>query len=433
MRKMRVSPHTKQSILLALQSGIFWFAWAFGVYLNVYLKQSGFTASLLGVLNAICSAVGIAAVSFWGMVSDRVKSVRKVLVLLLIIGSVLYALIPVAGATAGIMSAATWILVPAINFFRGQAPTMSENLIVRSANENRLNYGRIRALGSLLFTVGAVIITFNVNKVGYANTFWISSLLMTPVIVLVLICPEPGQNGANGETQGEANGKANGETNDKGGAKAVAKAEAKAKEKPDYAQLFKNRTYMLFLVFAFIFYICTTCEYTFIPYLMEDRGISNDLFALVSAYRALFEIPFLVLMLRIRRRFSLRSMISLVPVLMAMETMGFAFFAHNLGSMLFFCTFYGLGNGLFIGGAFNYLYEIAPDNLKATAHAYFAAVSQISSIMGNLFGGYLYDAVGSRLFYVIVGLLFLLSAVVFHLSGKTKVTGKVAEKSKTGA
>ena len=77
--------------------------------------------------------------------------------------------------------------------------------------------------------------------------------------------------------------------------------------------------------------------------------------------------------------------------------------------MLLCCTFYGLGNGLLIGSSLNYVYELAPAHLKASAQAFFSAVSSVAGILGNLVGGVVYDAVGAKGFYLLVAGVFLLS------------------------
>ena len=75
-------------------NSIFWFSWSFGSYQTIYLQEVGFTASQLGLLNALTSILSIASVSFWGMVSDRIGSLRKVLITVLVGGVGLFALIP---------------------------------------------------------------------------------------------------------------------------------------------------------------------------------------------------------------------------------------------------------------------------------------------------------------------------------------------------
>ena len=49
----RLGPGAKQALNLTGVNGIFWFAWAFGNFLNIYLQQVGFSPSQLGFVSAI--------------------------------------------------------------------------------------------------------------------------------------------------------------------------------------------------------------------------------------------------------------------------------------------------------------------------------------------------------------------------------------------
>ena len=93
---------------------------------------------------------------------------------------------------------------------------------------------------------------------------------------------------------------------------------------------------------------------------------------------------------------------------------------------LLFCTFFGLGNGLFLGSTLNYVYELAPSHLRASAQAFFTSTASVAGILGNLLGGMVFDAVGAKPFYLIVTGLYMLSAGVFVLSFRHKQPEKAA-------
>ena len=385
----RLGPGAKQALNLTGVNGIFWFAWAFGNYQNIYLQQVGFSPSQLGLLNAIASAVGIASVAFWGMVSDRLGSVKKVLIAVLGGGALFYSLVPLIPAGTAYTVLALTIALPLINFFRGSMSTFAENLLVRNCNELRLNYGLLRGLGSILFTVGSLIISSLLPFVGVGNTFWLCGVLMLIPHRFHLLLPGAQHRRQAGEKAGRRY------------------APGGAVPEPGLPAVSG---------FSLIFYICTTCEANYIPYFMAAVDVPSEQYGVLMGYRALFEVPFLLLMVRLRRRFPLRILVIFSPVLMALECLGFFLFARSLPTMLLFCTFYGLGNGLFIGSSLNYLYELAPDHLKASAQAFFVAVSSVAGILGNLLGGVLFDGVGAAPFYAVVAGLFLLSALIFYLS-----------------
>ncbi len=389
----RMGPGARQALNLVGLNGIFWFAWAFGCYQTVYLQQEAhFSASQLGLLNAVSSAVAIASVAFWGMVSDRIGSLRKVLITVLAGGCALYAVTPLLPADLPLSPLLFTVFLPLVNFFRGSQSTFAENILVRNCNELRLNFGMLRSAGSFLFTVGSLIIAALLPTVGVKNTFWISGLLMIPVVIFTVFAREPNsRKPKNGE-----------------------------KQKLNPGELFRNRAYVMLLVFAFFFYIAVSCEGNFIPYFMESQKIPSERYGVVLAYRALLEIPFLLLMVKLRSRFSLRNLVAVSALLMAVECLGFGLIAHTLPAMLLFCTFFGLGNGLFIGSSLNYVYELAPDHLKASAQAFYAATSSVAGILGNLLGGMVFDAIGAKAFYLVVAGTYVLSVLIFVLSSGKK-------------
>lgn len=389
---MRFSPRLpnggRQALILTGANSLFWLAWSFSSYQTVYLQEVGFSASQLGLLNALTSGVSIASLAFWGMVSDRIRSLRKVLITVLVGGAVLFALIP--AIPTGLPSSPLLLLtlIPVVYFFRGSMSPYAENLLVRNANELRLNYGLLRSVGSFLFTAGGLAITALLPLVGVPSTFWLSGVMMIPVVILTLLAREPN----------------------------VQPAQSVPKEKLDLSQLFRNKSYVAFLVFGFLFYIAANCEASFFPYFIQGVGVPTDRYVVVLSYRAFLEIPFLLLMVKLRRRFSLGRLVVAAAVLMAVECVFLGLFANSLMSILLCATFFGLGNGLFIGSSLNYLYELAPSHLKASAQAFFSAVSSVAGILGNLLGGLVFDAMGAKPFYLFVATLYFLSVGVFLLT-----------------
>lgn len=396
----RLDQNSRQALNQAALCGMFWFAWAVGCYQTVYLQELGFSASQLGLLNAISSGVGIVSVSFWGMVSDRIGSLRKIFMILLISSSVLYALTPLIPAGLPFSPILFTAYLPFVNFFRSPTSSFSENILVRNCNELRLNYGMLRSVGSLLFTISSFAISFLLPYVGVKNTFWLTGLLIIIVVALTVFAREPAARPKKGD-----------------GEKA---------EKLELGRLFHSRGYVMFLVFTFFFYLAACSESSFIPYLMAEVGVPSQQYGVLLGYRALLEVPFLLLMAKFRRRFPLRNLIVCAAVLMAVECAGFGLLTNGLGLMLLFCTFFGLGNGLFIGASLNYIYELAPDGLKATAQTLFASVSSVAGILGNLLGGMVLDGMGAKSFYLVIAAAYCLSALIFILSfGKRKAaTGR---------
>lgn len=87
--------------------------------------------------------------------------------------------------------------------------------------------------------------------------------------------------------------------------------------------------------------------------------------------------------------------------------------AQNFWHILLISTLQGLGGGLQIAAASNYVYTLAPDDLKASAQTFNGAMASVAGIFGNLAGGVLIDAVGIRVFYLGTGILILVALVLY--------------------
>ena len=258
----RLDYGARQALICTGVNSIFWFSWSFGSYQTIYLQEVGFTALSAGASQRPDLHSFHCLCSFWGMVSDRIGSLRKVLITVLAGGVGLFALIP---SSRGLpySTALFFCLVPLVYFFRGSMSTYAENLLVRNSNELRLNYGLLRSVGSFLFMIGSFTISFLLPTVGVASTFWLTALLTVPAIVLTLFAREPD---ARPPKKGE-------------------------KQKLNLGELFQNRAYVSFLVFGFLLYTGTNCEGTFLPYFMADANIPSERYGIFLGARALLEHP----------------------------------------------------------------------------------------------------------------------------------------------
>lgn len=383
-----LSPQTAESLRLAGVQGLFWASMAVGNYQSVYLQNNGFPASQFGLLNALACAVSILAMTFWSTVSDRTGGVRKILILTLVLGCGLFALVPLIPTGLPHSTLLFLIILPLLSFVRTPMSPFVDNLTVRNCAEHHLNYGAIRSFGSFLFAVsGVIVVNTLIPALGIPSTFWVMGIVMIPAIILVWFCYEP---------QG------------------AAKHEKKSRS--GYGELLKNPQYITFLVFAFFFQMGMTFESGFLPYLMADLSIDSTNLGLILSVRAMMEIPFLFFIAKLRRRFKLHYLIMLGAAFMALEALLFSLFVQSLPLMLVFAAFYGLGGGLWIGTSSNYIYEMAPTHLRATAYGLFVSIAQISGILSNLLGGVLFDLIGGKPFYGVVSAVFVLSIVIFACS-----------------
>lgn len=384
------------TVLIGL-NGLFYFAWAWGSYQTVYLQECGMSSSDIGILNAVSSVVAIFASTFWGMISDRINSIKKTIIINFICLTTTVAILPMLPAAARYASVMFIIHCAIITFSRSPSFTLMDNITVRNCNNMGLNYGAIRSVGSLTYTLGSILVSALMPFMGVRNTFVISACLMLPTIGCVLLTADPKV--------------------------AVLKGKKAGPDKESFKKLFKSYYYVTFLIFTALYFIPRTSEYSFLSYFMEEQGIPLDNYGFIMAVRAGLEIPFLFFISKIRKKIHLRTLIVIASCFIACECLGLGLLTDSFAEVLLFSACFGTGNGIFIGVISVYLFRLAPEELKATAQSIYASVSAAASIVGNLVGGFAYELLGGKSFYLILGIGIIMSAALLCMTafiGKQK-------------
>jgi len=367
---------------------IYWFVMGIGNFHSVYLQQSGITASTLGMLNAATAACTIVVTPVWGMVSDRIRSIRTIFLVTLAIGSVLFAFIPSIVCMPSVTTPVLLMYLCAVFAFRNPSNSFFDSWLVGYSDRKGFAYGSIRCFGSLGFTIVGLLITGLISAHGTAWTYPVSSVLMIAVFALSLATDD---------------------------VRAATPAARTAEKKPliNPLVLFKDYYFVTFLLFAFLYNIVTNCRGSFLPYLMEEIGVSTSRFGVINAYIALIEIPMLLAAKPLRHHMPLYILTTAGCLGFAISCTLMGLCAGSLVSLLAFETFTGIGSGLIIASAAYYAYTLSPGNLKATGQSIYIAATALASIVGNLIGGHLLDSLGARPFYVLIGILGLLAALLF--------------------
>ena len=378
--------------LFWLFSGVeftYWLAYSVGGYLIVFLQESGMNGTQQGVLNALMAAVAIFGAPILGAVSDRIRSERKVLFLCLLVSVVVWLFIPWSSRTMLGSVPLVMLLASLCNFFKSPATTVKDSWVVAEANAKGLNYGAIRLWGSIGYAIISIALSWILPRTGTECTFYLYAAFSIPVLLLVLFGRE--ERRADGE-----------------------KPRQRFRDM-DFGGLFRIYYYSVFLIFGFLFYVASNTATSFIPYLITALGDDSARVGFIYGYRAVLEVPMLLVSAGLRRRFPLQTLIPAAALLFAGDCI-LNSFASGLGVMIVNSTLTGLGSGIFIATATNYIYRLAPEELRATAQMVFAATSSVAGIVGFLLGGRLLDLLGARTFFLTAGLVLVGAAAFFVLS-----------------
>ena len=364
------------------------FYWAFmavGCYQNVYLQNSGMSATAIGTLNSVVSLITIIATPIWGIVSDKARSIRKTFLLTLAVASVLYAFLPAIFHLPFMTTPLFFVYCAVLYVFRNPFNSMFDNWSIRYCDQSRIAYGSCRWAGSLSWCLTGLAIAGLVASKGTAWTFPVSSIGMILVFVLAMF------------------------TDDAVPPQAASSAK---KESFNPLILFKNYYYTTFMVFAFILYLVGNSYMVYVSFLLEEAGLSATLYGVLSAVAAMLEIPMLLSSGWLRRKMPL-SWLALGGALMyCLCCLMLGTVARTLPVMLIAIMISGVGSGLVTAGAANYVFTLVPDHLKATGQSVYVAITAVSGIVCGLMAGILIDTFTAVVFYRILAVISAVSAIL---------------------
>ena len=373
----------------------FYLTLIFGGYVTVFLQSIGFNPQQVGTISALNSGVGIFASPFWGMLSDKIRSLKKVIIIALTTSSLLFALIPwVSGMRIRGLSL-LFLLIPITMFFRNPVMSLIDNWMLRNARSDKLDYGALRAFGALSFAIGSLALGYLIPMTGVEVVFYVSAVIAIPSLVLIL-------------------GMKDRDTGDENGQEPTKRRSLTFKEM-QFGQLFKNYYLVTFVLFSILLRIPFHSSMIFLPFLIYAVGGNVAQLGIIMGIRAAVEIPMMMLLKPLRQRFPLYILIMVATALFMTELLLYSI-VNSFIMLVAVSIFHGLGNGLMLPSSASYVFSLAPEHLKATAQTILASMNAIAGIIGGLLGGLLIVMFDIQQFYFIIGITLSVSLIMFILS-----------------
>ena len=321
-------------------------------YLFLYYSHLGLGLAEIGALAALSAAVGLVVSPAWGALADHFAQTRLTLPLaaLVAIGG---ALILATGHDLVQIGAGVVVLAAGLG---GLGPILDARAI-ETLGPDRGLYGRVRALGSAAFVVGAWAVGILIDLDGLASLFlaYIPALLVTAVVSVSLV-RRPAIRSV-GIVHGTVD-------------------------------LVRAPGMRLFMLGSFLVWTALVAVNSFMSIRMEAVGGAAATVGLVWAVGAAVEVPVMWWFARLVRRFGVGRLMVAGAVLFAVRA-GVAAVAGDPPTLLVTAPIAGVAIGLFFIGAVNFVAERAPGGLAATAQGLFSAVLGLATIVGSAVSGVL--------------------------------------------
>jgi PPP family 3-phenylpropionic acid transporter len=366
----------------------------FSPFITVFLREKGMTIQRIGLIMAVNSAMIIMAQPFWGFMSDKLQSVKKVLLICLVSQAVIVLLFI---HSHGFLIIALCFCV--YTFFSSSEGTLLDIWsldVMKQVDKSAL--GQVKFWGCLGFAVSSIFMGNYIDKNSTTEIipFFSAVLLGTAMIVFFV------------RTGNE-------------------RPVSSRPKLHDLSQILCDRQFILYLIFAVIMQFPHRAAYTFYPTRLESLGGSKAMVGYCSAIMFVSEAIFLFLSKRLLGRVAPKYVIVGSALFFMLWQIGYIAAAKPVHIMVL-ALLDGPSFALFTIGTLYYLDTFAPRQLKATyqtlAHAsYFG----IGGIIGNTLGGWIIGRFGYTTMYILGVIVIAMATFLFVSAGRISA---IAEKRK---
>ncbi|KIL36879.1 MFS transporter [Cohnella kolymensis] len=368
------------SIILRLKGFNFFYFSLFSLFISflpIYASHVGIAETHIGFMLGMGSLISIVSQPLWGMVSDKYRTIKKVLLIILaasvIIGTVMY-------QTSHLWSLV--VLVALMNIFYLPTDPLVESLNFQTTQREGVSFGSVRMFGAMGFAVTSLLAGYSMQHFGMGSLSWIFLGFGTTALLLCM-----------------------GLTDVKASAKPALFAHLK--------EFFLQSHTLTFFLIVLIVAIPHKMNDTFVGLYMEQLGGNVRLTGISWFVMTITETLFFAISSRLIKPGREGLLMAFAAGMYALRFL-LSSFAQHPYELVALQVFQGVTFVLFYVGGMQYLYSIVPEQWKSTGQTMLTVMFfGVSGIIGSTAGGWLIEEWGGSALYRIMAIVaafgFLLS------------------------
>lgn len=371
---------------------IFYFLISLGVgafqFLNLFYVDFGLSTGQIGALFAIGPLIMIFAQPFWGLLTDYLNSPKSTLFMMIIGASIIAILFPVATSFKHLM-----ILNVLYFFFQSSIQPIADATTMAVLKDST-DFGKIRLWGSLGYAVGVITIGSLLDTYGLYLLFILNAFILMLTLLFIFRLP----------------------------VEQVKKRKFKMNEA---MALFKNKSFLLFLLFSFLVHLTVHANNSFYAIFLQNLGATITLVGFALLIKSILEIPFFAMSKKLMKRFSYPVLLSLVAGVYGIRWLILGFSSNMeilIGSQILLSLSFSIQ--YFVSVA--YVDQITPKEYRATGQTFYWAVSLgLGGLVGNILAGFVLIYIDIQTLYIIAGCIALVSIILLWIQPMT--SNKITE------
>ncbi|WP_080849171.1 MFS transporter [Cytobacillus gottheilii] len=361
--------------------------------LSVYLSEAeNLNGYQIGIIMSINPVVMIFFQPLWGMISDKTNSPIKILTFTTFIAGTL-----ALGYLAFSGYSAIFFIAVLVAIFQSAIIPVSDSISISYTSKVQYNYGNIRLFGSLGFGL-AVFIMGRLSE--WNNQVIFISFFLALVLASILAWRMPSE---------------------------------KKKQKPNLLLGVKDiltmKKFLLFLLVTFLIFGPNLANNTYFGLFIEGSGGTYTGIGVAFLIAVLSEAPFMKAANGLIQRLGLLNIMLLASCVSLIRWVLY-FTEPSLWIVYSTAVFQGISIGLFIPAALQYLREITPTHITATAITLYSAIGNgLGNWFCTFFGGIIFEEFSIfhvYLFYAILAALGVILTISLIQMQKTEQKKSIA-------
>lgn len=378
----------KIQLQLSLTELIYNGCFAAANFLSVFLEATGFSAGQMGMITAFVNGVGIVSQPAWGVMTDRIRSVKKCFMLCMAGAALCAAAIPSLARGSGLGLLAMTGLLMVLYFFFHPSNMMMELWLVR-VNGNpalQIPYGSVRSWASIGYALFSLAFVPVFKAVHVRNVYYFFAGFALLSILTAFFIP--------GESEG----------------KIVRQARQRLKDMPFRAML--DYWIIGYIVFEVLYQIPFSWRVTYMVFALKEFHVDTSLYGALMFTAGICEVPMLLLIKRLTRRIGWGWPLLMSVIILTLEYGVYAW-GHSLAVLFAAQLLRGFSYALYVASRYQYLQRLAPEGMEASTQALANALSAVMNFIAAAAGGFLLEALGTRSFFAVLCGLQTVSGLFF--------------------
>ncbi|WP_281183487.1 MFS transporter [Bacillus marinisedimentorum] len=326
--------------------------------LAVYLRENGLTGGQIGIIMSISPVVMILIQPMWGMIADYTQKPRYVLaftILATALAAVFYS-----------FAEEYWLFIAAaalLAFFQSSIVPISDSITLNYVQKEGYDYGAIRLWGAVGFAVSVLVVGRLSESAGLWVIFYIFALVLAVSAIFSWKMPEEGRLEQVNLGAG-------------------------------LSTLLKLPRFVLFLITTFLVFGPIFANNFYFGIFVQDSGGTLTGVGLAFLLAAGSEAPFMKFASAFIRRLGMIRVLFLAALVSGLRWL-FYFYEPSLALIYATTVAQGFSIGLFIPAALQYVRDISPKDVRATAVSLYSAMGNgAGSWFSTFIGGIILERAG---------------------------------------